>query len=109
MLREVDVEPRDGGFELGTRAVLEGELALHRPCDRGREQHLLVGPGEFPERRETDRVVVPLHPLERVGGTNLPRIASPGLQDAKSSSFVRVVGRSAVSLKAMSSACQEPV
>ena len=36
-------------------------------------------------------------------------IASPGLQAAKSSSFVRVVGRSAVSLKAMSSACEEPM
>ena len=36
-------------------------------------------------------------------------IASPGLQAAKSSSFVRVVGRSAVSSKAMSSACEGAV
>ena len=32
-------------------------------------------------------------------------MASPGLQAAKSSSFMRMVGRSAVSLTAMSSAC----
>ena len=68
VLREVDVEPRDGGFELRTRVVLEGELALHRPCDRGREPLLLVGAGQCPERREAGRVVVALHPLEGVVG-----------------------------------------
>ena len=59
---------------------LEGELALHRPCDRGREQLLLVRPGQFPERRETGRVVVALHPLEReVGPIAKHRLArAPG-------------------------------
>ena len=65
MLREVDVEPRDRGFELGPRLGLEGELALDRPRDAGREQRLLLGLGQGPESGEGLAVVPDLQPVER--------------------------------------------
>ena len=103
MGREVDVEPGDGGFELGPRLGLEGELPLHRPRDAGREQRLLLGPGQRPERREGFAVVLDREPVER----QVRAVCQHGLagdQSAKSASFIRVVGRSGVSLTAMSRA-----
>ena len=64
MLREVDVEPGDGGLELGPGVVLEGELALDRARDRGGEQLFLVRARQSTECCEAGRVVVALHPLE---------------------------------------------
>ena len=62
---EVDAEPGDGRFQLGPGAVLEGELALHRARGAGREQALLAGLGQSPQRREGLAVVLHGEPVER--------------------------------------------
>ena len=69
MAREVDAEPGDGGFELGTGLELEGELGLHRARHAGGEQRLLVGHGQGTERGEGFAVVLDLQPVERQAGT----------------------------------------
>ena len=62
MLREVDVESGDRGFEYGPGVRLEGELSLERARDRRREDDLLLRLGQRPHRREGGVFVLVLHP-----------------------------------------------
>ena len=105
MLRELDAEPGDGGFELRARLGLEGELGLDRARDAGGEQRLFLCHGQRPERGEGLAVVLDLQPVEgKPRAVRQHRLTRrPAL--AKSASFMRIVGRSAVSRTAMSRAC----
>ena len=101
MPRKIDIETSDGGLEFGPGAGFEGELTLDRARDRRREQRLLLRPGSaLIAAKAAASSSSFIQSRERPERSAI--MASPGLQAAKSSSFTRAGGLSAVSLTAIS-------